>query len=614
MFAPQKSIVRKLYEAHARPFVRVVRGLPMSWDASTAVITRPSDIEVAAWSPCDRFIAITWDGATTIDVLDSVTLQRLQTLKFPPEYKEFTHPETLVFSPDSHILTCCARDYQELAALSWDLQTGGIVCAIRQLGPTEGVHSVSYFPNGKMVGVRHWDTSGGITILILDVTSGACIRSRSPSVTTRYPRGIWTHGESLRFTTILMKAIIIWEVGFTSDAGPTRVATLPIPEYAQTLDEDTILLSTPCRLALAMEDKVVVWDFQNSKLLLHHTDTSLYQILSFSSDGHFFACSTTGSEIYLWKESPSGYILHQTLASSTERPRPLLSTNGESIVAFNGPAMQSWRTKGFTSPPSSVLTRSPQHARDFVVDFSPDGTMAAVAREGGTMVTVLYSKSGVPQLTIDTGMGVCGLRVIGDTIAILGHWKVITWDLPTGDYVPDAKVTLEDSTRTIDLIDLPRESWIHAASISPDSCHIAFTVHSSTMSPSLYIHNGSTGERFVYGVSVGSRPWFTPDGCNLWITDYKLERRVFRVCGGQQVAEELEHGVDIKYPPEGYPWVSPCGYRVTSDWWILGPDGKRLLILPPLWQCHEATLQVWKGRFLALLHYELPELVILELD
>ena len=586
----------------------------MSWDASTAVITRPSDIAVAAWSPCDRFIAIAWDDTTTIDVLDSVTLQRLQTLKFPQEYNTFTYHEALVFSPESHILTCCTRYYRELAVFSWDLQTGGIVCAIGQLGPTKGIHSVSYFPNGKMVGVRHLDMSGGITTLILDVTSGACIHPCSPAGTTRHSSGIWTHGESLRFTTILMKAITIWEVGFTSDAGPTRVATLPIPEYAPTLDEDTILLSTPCRLALVTKDKVVVWDFQNSKLLLHYTDTSLYPHVSFSSDGRFFACSTTGSEIYLWKESPTGYIPHQTLASSITYPTPLLSRNGESIIAFNGPAMQLWRTKGFTSPPSSVLAQSPQHAQDFIVDFSPDGTMAAVARENDTTVTVLDCKSGVPQLTIDAGMGVRGLGVIGDTIAIVGHWKVITWDLSTGDHVPDAKVTLEDCTRTIkiNLIDFPH-STIDATSISPDSCHIAFITYGTMMS-TLYIYNGSTGEQFVCEVDWGSRPWFTLDGCNLWIANDSRGGRVFKVCGGQQVAQELEHGVDIEHPPEGYPWAPSCDYRVTDDWWILGPDGKRLLILPSPWQSHEATLRVWKGRFLALLHRELPEPVILELD
>lgn len=72
---------------------------------------------------------------------------------------------------------------------------------------------------------------------------------------------------------------------------------------------------------------------------------------------------------------------------------------------------------------------------------------------------------------------------------------------------------------------------------------------------------------------------------------------------------DLVHIADL---PEGYPWGSPRGYRVTDDWRILDPDEKRLLLLPPPWQC-EPVRRVWKGQFLALLHREIQEPVILEL-
>ena len=62
--------------------------------------------------------------------------------------------------------------------------------------------------------------------------------------------------------------------------------------------------------------------------------------MTFSTDGHFFACSTTRSDVYLWKETPTGYTLHQTLKSNTVRSRPLLSRNGESIALFGGSAIR----------------------------------------------------------------------------------------------------------------------------------------------------------------------------------------------------------------------------------------------------------------------------------
>ena len=76
--------------------------------------------------------------------------------------------------------------------------------------------------------------------------------------------------------------------------------------------------------------------------------------------------------------------------------------------------------------------------------------------------------------------------------------------------------------------------------------------------------------------------------------------------------ELLEPLVDTGHLPEGYPWRSPRGYRVTNDWWVLGPDGKRLLMLPP-WQSF-ATQRGWKERILALLHGGLSEPIILELE
>ena len=83
--APRNSIVRKLYELHAHPLTRIACGAPISWEASTAATARPSRIWRTVWSPCDRFIAITWIGTKTVDVLDSTTLQRLQTVEFPQD-------------------------------------------------------------------------------------------------------------------------------------------------------------------------------------------------------------------------------------------------------------------------------------------------------------------------------------------------------------------------------------------------------------------------------------------------------------------------------------------------------------------------------------------------
>ena len=594
----------------------------MSWDAKTTATTRSSEIMTVAWSPCNRFIAIALADVMAVEVLDSATLQRLQTLQI--RQGRFKASGLLIFSPDSHILSFSNLSYGTTFAVSWDLQTGGLISVIEggDSGDLWGEPFMTYSANAKMVGAHHAYLDSNL-ISIFDISSGVCMRSHSP---TGIVKNIWTHGESLRFVAISKTATTIWEVGFTSDAIPTMVETFP-PIGGDTTVNHKLhkcigFHPAPYRFAFSSDElnDVGVWDVQKSKLLLSCRGTGGNPRVSFSSDGRFFACSTPEPSIHLWKESPTGYILHNTLATSIVHSHPLLSPNGESIVVFGGSTIQLWRTKGFTTTPSNVSTQTRQHTQNFVLEFSPDGMFAAFATLKGETVTVLNLKSGVPRLTIDASMEVHGLGATGNAITVIGFEKVITWDLPTGDRVPDAKMTLEDSARTVKL-DLGVSQSIHGvgASISPDSCHIAVIGSRNTLPWWCYLHVCSWSGSFEGSVDFADsesapRPWFAPSGCNLWVVDDDGEGRMIEVGCSREVLQDPERGVDIESPPEGYPWKSSRGYRVTKDWWILGPDGKRLLMLPPPWQSPKAVLRMWKGKFLALLHYGPSEPVILEVE
>jgi len=59
LLSPQTSVVRKLYESYTRPLVRVVRGLPISWEPTVATSYHHDRVFMAVWSPCSRFIALT---------------------------------------------------------------------------------------------------------------------------------------------------------------------------------------------------------------------------------------------------------------------------------------------------------------------------------------------------------------------------------------------------------------------------------------------------------------------------------------------------------------------------------------------------------------------------
>ena len=565
-------------------------------------------------------------------MLDSATLQRLQTLE-PPQ-GIFTNLRAFIFSPDGRILTCSSVGYtdssdQELCVVSWDLQTGGVASVIRWKRPRReaiGRHPVSYLANGKMVGVCYYSREEkALDISIFDVASGVHMHSHSFNDITLlsdhlFESPIWNHGESLRFATADATTITIWEVGSTSGTTATEVETLPAPDGFDDERKSVQVLLSSRRLALAHSDRcqVLVWDGRNPRYLLDYKDAKLhYPRMFLSSDGRFFACSTTTSDFYLWKESPSGYVLHGTLTPSVIHPRLLLTPNGESIVAFGGCTIQLLRTKSLTTPPST-LTRAPRRADHFILEFSPDGLLAVAAMRGGNIVMALNLKSGVPQFTIDAGVGVCGLGVIGNAVVVIGDWKVITWDLPAGDCVPGTRVGLEDNSWTINLTS-PRyeDVTVTGASISSDLHHIVLAtvelLHTNVLVGFLHVYCASTGEHLGKESTWGYTPRFSLDGCGIWCASDHGEVGVWRVGGKRGVLELLESTVDMEHPPEGNPWGSSHGYRITNDWWILGPDGRRLLMLPPPWQSY-AVQRIWRGQFLALLHGELSEPVILELE
>ena len=61
---------------------------------------------------------------------------------------------------------------------------------------------------------------------------------------------------------------------------------------------------------------------------------------------------------------------------------------------------------------------------------------------GINIVTVLGLESGDSRLVIDTGVKICDLRVAGNAIAVVGGGEIITWNLPAGDRVFDAKANI----------------------------------------------------------------------------------------------------------------------------------------------------------------------------
>ena len=565
------------------------------------------------WSSCSRFIAVAL--LATIEILDAVTLERLHT---------FTYPQTettlwLSFSPDSRSLT----QFRDYGPTTWDLQTGGRISVIPSPLNISRLPYISstYSIDGKMVAAAYpetvcnfpddnFSTPSGISTY--NLLSGTLIYSHDVSK-GHIVASIWTHGEFLRFATVEPGSITVWEVGFTSERTLAEIESLPAPDDIGWGEH--LFLPTRSRLAFILGEAVLLWDARDSTFLLDFVVGDRPMGFSFSSDGRFFACGTTDQEIHLWKESHTGYVLHRKLILSVVeglrsilgiKITPLLSPNGESIIASGYPETQLWRTTDPIASLSRVPTQPIQRNR-FILGFSQDESLAAIAQLGDNVATIVDLRSGDPRLIIDADTRICGLRVTGNTIIVVGDRGIITWNLPAEDGVLDARMNIGDSVQTIEL-KLPTVQRLYSASISPNFNYIAVG-----QDRNLEIYKMSTGNYLagIRPITTSSNVLsFTPDEREVWYVDGALGPQ------GCRIVEDREYGgVELELL-EGTESISDRfpshGYKVTDDGWMLNSRKTRLIWLPHHWRKYRLEYS-WSGRFLGLLDDELSEPIILEL-
>ena len=625
-----------------------------------------------------------------VDILDSATLQRLQSLA--PPWEKLACDPLLAFSPDSRGLTYSGRSAhldkhrgpfvlidEGMFVVTWDLQTGGVVSAIEwskwdgvEMGSEEsgseesggeesgseewyteseesdgeglgagesdrdesedegsdiddsgndGLEGITYSTNGRMVALLTRFELGKATIDIFDVASGVYMHYlRCPQLEDSRLCHIWTHGESLRFVTAEPTGIAIWEVGFTPGATATEIKTFPAPDNVSEARSFEFLPALD-RAVFIYSNHVLIWDARDSKTLLNHAGIDYDSTVTLSPDGRFFACSTAGSEFWLWRESPTGYILHGKFSPNGNSPEVLFSQSSKSFVTFHieDPMVQLWQMSSSISTSSDTLVQPLQQIEDFVLEFLPDRSLAVVVQQRGSVVTILDLKSSALWLTIETPMEVYGLGVIKNSIAAIGSKKAITWILPEGGPLPDVRLNVEDSTQTVNFINHPwrvSRKQIASASISPDSRYIALIMDMEggyMYGGCLCLYSASTGQYFArISTRLVGRLWFTPGGDNIWCAGDVDESRadVWTITG--DVLDHIMVVVKMEHKSWKCPWGSSEGYQVTKDGWILGLDGKQLLMLPPPWQSGVAE-RAWNGQFLALLHASLTEPVIIEL-
>ena len=353
------------------------------------------------WSPCNQFIVISFEFTKSVALPDSATLQRIQSPGFSQKFASL-RPEALAFSPDGRMLPAFVHGNSgaRRAVVSWDLQTGGVASAIELRGSPDLIvvnAQITYSTNGKKVAILSRYMSSTI-ISIHDLVSGV---STSNII----------YGARMDVDLELRN---LYVYGFTSGA-PTEVETFSFPDNPiqvlvfkpghQYHIIETEFHPAPYRLAfIDTEDALLVWDARASKFLLHRSDIHFKPLMSFSPDARFFACRTTHEEIYLWKQSPTGYTLFEKLTPETQYLHPSFSPNGGSIIAFGASTIHLWHTKSFTTTSGILAPALRRTNGDFVLVFLPNRPLVVVVRKGDRTVMVLDLKSGAPRFAINASI------------------------------------------------------------------------------------------------------------------------------------------------------------------------------------------------------------------
>ena len=474
-------------------------------------------------------------------IFDAVTLKQLSALETSGVYTK------LSFSPDGHLLILW---YKTNVTACWDLQTGGQILAYPVLRSSSSILIEVFFYavsiDGRSAAVaRSSPHFTEITTYSLQPFKLLC----SPQLQEK-TLSIWAHDKCLRVATLKPGSITVWEVGFSSNHTPVMVESFPTPNEIQSARKIEFL-PVLAQLAFTLKTAVQIWDVQGSRILLNTVGEGI-DMLSFSPNGNFFAY-VEGPEICVWKNTPTGYILHQKVMCDAWGQ--YFSPNSELIFINDPQRIYILSTSNPTHSVSNAQTQSIDWTH-FILEFSPDQTLAAIAKRSDNTVTVLDLKLRNPQFIINVGTKVYGLRMTGDTIIIVSEGKVITWYLPVGDCVTTVHVNINDSAQTT-MFDY--SEYYGSTLVSPDLKHLAILSHFT-----LNIYNLSTGKYLTsVEMDLGSTPCFSPGGHELWCVGKSS-------MSGWKIIEDSESGVveleplELTASPLGvFPWQSSQGYKIT---------------------------------------------------
>lgn len=419
----------------------------------------------------------------------------------------------------------------------------------------------------------------------------------------------WTHQGSLRFTISLQAGdeleISIREFRPTPTPSHPVVELFHVPYY----DGEFSFSPVSFHASFLTQTKIIILNVRDSNILLH-TETTQESYCSpsgvFSPDGCFFACRALWRYVYVWKNTPAGYIPWSTIRPRIICDRLSFSPTATSILTRGPDGIQLSRPDNCASPPV-VGEAEPGLAPDsHLVTSSAVGTWIATARKGGHIITILDSLSGTLRHSFDTGFKIHDMKLVHNSVLVLGIRKLAKWDIgPDGARKVDGEIL--------------HPMGHHRLVLSNDGARIAGVGENILMydAKSQQLISRRKAPRYgAYGVR------FSPCGSKLcfWPVSYLTELGDLSghftevEIDGEQFASTTVHNLR-----DGWSFFaclsSRDGFRIgRGGRWVEDSGGRKLLWLPPNWKVRYPQDAIWEGNFLGLVDCRHKEPIVIQLE